>query len=326
MPLADQNASSLTGRIAELPFVDRGGGPVMPVAVLNRGSIERAIYGSMFVPHNNQQQQQPPPPSNDNKQQSSISLKQIPQERLTNLYSDDRLLFAPKRKQAGGVITLQPVSHYDLYNFEQPAPIPSSLPKIVINIEKYKKRRAELLTRANTVDFSAPPTPVPRRERRLEQRWKLPPGWVPVCAKRLQREQCDQLKQAALEMDPRLLRNQFENMIGILNHPLVADTDLYGQTVRDTWNGSGKTVFLKTLVDACQKSGFSLKLAIVTYDMSTEGFLYEQVKSDLRLPCVRMNWALGEDWLNEFGILFLTSESSVVRFNKRERESLAKRC
>lgn len=55
-----------------------------------------------------------------------------------------------------------------------------------------------------------------------------------------------------------------------------------------------------------------MKLAIVTFDMNFESFLFNIIKRELGLPCERISSVLDETWEREYGVLFPTSTAQPV--------------
>ncbi|KAI9495999.1 hypothetical protein BDB00DRAFT_811346 [Zychaea mexicana] len=137
----------------------------------------------------------------------------------------------------------------------------------------------------------------------------VPERCIPVFATTMQKQGCDKITQTAKTRDTSFLKIRFEEMIGVLNHPLVAMMDVYEQTLNDKWSGSGKTLFIKQLVENLQAEQMSLKIAIATYDIDTESFLYDCIKNDLKLPCLRIGSILDDVWQSEYGVVFQTQKS-----------------
>ncbi|KAI8137636.1 hypothetical protein BJV82DRAFT_674575 [Fennellomyces sp. T-0311] len=143
----------------------------------------------------------------------------------------------------------------------------------------------------------------------------IPSQYVPILATPLQKDLCNRIAQQSSAFD----KISFERMIGILNHPVVAMADDYEQV--DAWDGSGKTKFIKLLVELLQKEQMTLRIAIATYDNDTETFLYNKIKTVLHLPCQRINSVLDDVWEREYGIVFETQNSGIsMRDSKAEAD------
>ncbi|KAI9247701.1 hypothetical protein BDA99DRAFT_253995 [Phascolomyces articulosus] len=139
--------------------------------------------------------------------------------------------------------------------------------------------------------------------------------FVPILATSMQQQGCDKLAQLAQTRDGSFLKINFESMIGLLNHPLIALMDEYEETTADKWSGSGKTHFIKQLVDILRKENMPLKITIATYDIDTESFLFDCIRNHLQLPCLRIGSVLDDAWEREYGVIFQTlkTRESVVK-------------
>ena len=80
----------------------------------------------------------------------------------------------------------------------------------------------------------------------------IPEQFVPIMATTMQRKGCDTMRRITQTRDSSRMKINFEDMIGLLNHPLVALRDEYEETVDDKWSGSGKTLFIKQFVEYTQ--------------------------------------------------------------------------
>ncbi|KAG0172130.1 hypothetical protein DFQ28_004281 [Apophysomyces sp. BC1034] len=137
--------------------------------------------------------------------------------------------------------------------------------------------------------------------------FSLPPQWVPVCATKLQIEQCDKTGEEARQIPEDLLKPYFERVVDILDHPLSGNADEYGVTVADKWNGSGKTIFLKRLFDTLQTKNIDITIAIITFEMDTENLLFDMIRR-YGFRCQRMGAVLDETWKAEYGVFVRTQK------------------
>ncbi|KAF7729857.1 hypothetical protein EC973_003591 [Apophysomyces ossiformis] len=135
----------------------------------------------------------------------------------------------------------------------------------------------------------------------------VPAQWVPVCATKLQIEQCEKTREEAEKLSDELLKTRFERVIDILNHPLSSNTDEYGVTLSDKWGGSGKTLVIKRLLDMLKERKINITIAILTFDMDTENLLYSMVKT-YGFQCQRVGSVLDETWKADYGV-FLCSQT-----------------
>ncbi|KAI7856173.1 hypothetical protein BDC45DRAFT_504511 [Circinella umbellata] len=138
----------------------------------------------------------------------------------------------------------------------------------------------------------------------------IPDHFIPIMATAMQQKGCDTLRRTVQTRDSLRMKINFEDMIGLLNHPMVALRDGYEETEDDKWSGSGKTLFLKQFIEYTQDEQLSLKIAIITYDMDMETILYDCIKNNLNLPCVRIGSILFDAWEREYGVIFSTIKSN----------------
>ncbi|KAI8375324.1 hypothetical protein EDC96DRAFT_496816 [Choanephora cucurbitarum] len=92
----------------------------------------------------------------------------------------------------------------------------------------------------------------------------------------------------------------FDRALKILNFP----TSMIDMDLKEQWLQSGKAFVIQHLLSSL--ASHDMYIAIITKDMDDEATLYDLVRSDLKLACIRINHVLDEVWDGEYGILVNT--------------------
>ncbi|KAI8373162.1 uncharacterized protein BYT42DRAFT_579413 [Radiomyces spectabilis] len=131
-----------------------------------------------------------------------------------------------------------------------------------------------------------------------------PHQMVPVYPTADQMKFCAQLSDLA---DPDVhasLRASLVAMLDVLNHPETSALEGAVFETDDRWEMSGKTIFIRRLVDTLISENKAVNVAIITYDVNMETLLYSMFRQ-ASFACQRIN-AIIDDWDREYGIIIRT--------------------
>ncbi|GAA5795771.1 hypothetical protein HPULCUR_001133 [Helicostylum pulchrum] len=128
------------------------------------------------------------------------------------------------------------------------------------------------------------------------------PQMIPIFPTETQQKLCDKAAESSKVTKSNALFNvSIEKMMDILNFP-SSGLDTMSE---EQWNQSGKTMFIKNLLQSL--SGMDLVLLLVGKDLTEEEALLNMAASILKLDCVRINYLLDDGWSGEYGVFVKTA-------------------
>ncbi|CAO3590943.1 unnamed protein product [Absidia cylindrospora] len=104
------------------------------------------------------------------------------------------------------------------------------------------------------------------------------------------------------------MRHIIGKVIDILDHPQHADTADYRRSGDDIWLDSGKTLFLQQLILRLEEKDQMTTVAIICYDLNTEGFLLNILKEKNLYNVQRLNHL--KEWNGGYGVMVRIKNSA----------------
>ncbi|KAI8344919.1 hypothetical protein BD560DRAFT_450591 [Blakeslea trispora] len=125
------------------------------------------------------------------------------------------------------------------------------------------------------------------------------PGILPTFCTPSQIEEADRATDDSRAQAAMFFNTNFDRSLKILNFP----TSMIDMDLKEQWLQSGKAFIIHHLLRSL--ASHDICIAIITKDMDDEAILYDLIRNDLKLVCVRINYVI-EEWKGEYGILVNT--------------------